>query len=778
MHFSRIIALKGLFSYPGRDTLEMVLSLPTELRDILWPPTMERLLALATFKVPLRFWMYTSARAPILYLDEDIFVPKRVISGVHRWIDMGTVRGLRGGFRQLRIKNISPREATTSFLIITDEVNVEFTADMDIEKAERLLFGVSRSDVGSTMIIPSKVTVGKPVTFTLFYFASPAGLPPGSRIRFTVPLAFDKPQVRSPTSPGFTECKSLDVGYEVVIEEISPSHDSHEATDIFCLLPKGLPPCGRITLRYSTSKTYIFPCQFSETERKYWYSKVPPLSAAIAVDERRLFVPVVNGHSIEFVPGPPERLHLFLPGRRHEGSRVALKGIWTDKYRNYPPAKGPIPDVELVLIGPRGELKLDKPAQRFREPYRFDLLIPHLGVGVYRVVAKEATSGKVLAISNPVQILSSDSSLPNIYWGEIHAHTKQSDGCGSFSDLYRKAKDVAGLDFAAAADHACYFTDNEWELMQDITNYWNAPGSFVTLIGYEWAGLEGHRCIYTSRDRLRLFRGMYPPTSSVKVLQKAFEKDEEIAIGLHATLAKGHELIWDHRQSIENFIEIYSMWGSNESHDAPYLPKELSPHGVTANEFLLEGARAGFTGGGDCHHGLVGFSSEDPWGQGVTTHTLYANLVYRCGLTAAFLNVLTRKELIRALRTGRTYATTGARILLEVNLCGAGMGKIICTSKAVIEIEIHACSPVKEVCIVKDGSTVFKSAPNRLDVQLSWTDPEPVRKRHFYYVRVIQSDGHIAWSSPIFVMPLEEEQTKALLKESADGMSIQGLLNR
>lgn len=763
MHFSRIIALKDLISYPGRDTLETVLSLPTELRNIPWPPTMEHLLASATLKVPLRFWIKTNTRAPILYLDEDVFVPKRVVSGVHRWIDMGIVKGLRGGFRQLRIKNMSPSEAVTSFLIITNEVEVEFAGDMGIEEAERQLFGVSRSDAGSTMIIPSKVPVGRPVTFTLFYFAGHAGLPPGSRIRFTVPLAFDKPQADSPSSSGFTKCESLNLEYEIVIEEISLSHESHEAIDIFCLLPEGLPPCGGIKLMYRTSKTYIFPCQFFETERKYWYSKVPPLSAAIAVDERRLFVPVANGHSIEFVPGPPERLHLFLPGRRHEGSRIVLKGIWTDKYRNYPPTKGPIPNVELVLLGPRGEVKLDDPAQRFSEPYRFDLLLPHLGVGVYRVVAKETTSGEVLTISNPVQILPSDSSLPDIYWGEIHAHTEQSDGCGNFSDLYRKAKDVAGLDFSAAADHACYFTDNEWELMQDITNHWNVPGKFVTLVGYEWAGLEGHRCIYTSRDRLELYRGMYPPTGSLKVLQKAFGDDEEVAIGLHATLAKGHELIWDHRHAIENFIEIYSMWGSNESHDTPYLPKELSPHGVTANELLLKGARMGFTGGGDCHHGLVGFSSEDTRGQGVTTHTLYASLVYRCGLTAAFLKALTRKELIQALRTGRTFATTGARILLEVNLCGVGMGKTICTSKAVIELEIHACSPIKEVCIVKDGSTVFKSAPNRLDVKLSWTDPEPVRRQHYYYARVMQIDGHIAWSSPIFVMPLKEEQTKVVL---------------
>ena len=51
--------------------------------------------------------------------------------------------------------------------------------------------------------------------------------------------------------------------------------------------------------------------------------------------------------------------------------------------------------------------------------------------------------------------------------------------------------------------------------MQDLTNSWNAPGEFVTLVGYEWAGNQVHRNVYTARPRLRLFRGMYGPESDI-----------------------------------------------------------------------------------------------------------------------------------------------------------------------------------------------------------------------------------------------------------------------
>ena len=32
-----------------------------------------------------------------------------------------------------------------------------------------------------------------------------------------------------------------------------------------------------------------------------------------------------------------------------------------------------------------------------------------------------------------------------------------------------------------------------------------------------------------------------------------------------------------------------------------------------------------------------------------------------------------------------------------------------------------------------------------------WTDPQPLDGTHYYYLRVLQTDGEIAWSSPIWV---------------------------
>jgi hypothetical protein len=183
----------------------------------------------------------------------------------------------------------------------------------------------------------------------------------------------------------------------------------------------------------------------------------------------------------------------------------------------------------------------------------------------------------------------------------------RSDGIGEYGELYRHAREEGCLEFAAATDHAEFFTDNAWLWMQDVTNSWNQPGSFVTLVGYETEGKQRDRNVYTSRSRLKLFRGRYPPTSSLDVVWGHFHGDENVVGGVHALLA--HGVAWEHWQhhdpSVERFLEIYSMWGANDFRDGPLVPDWLDEwiaQGIikppmTANELLKKGAKLGFTGG-------------------------------------------------------------------------------------------------------------------------------------------------------------------------------------
>ena len=726
----RIFPLSLLSDYPGTDCLDSAFFLP------LCDHTVRRV------------WAMVPAGAPTVAVDDVELEPVRVHDGPPRWIDYGTAE-LPMGFSQLRVRGLRPTDRADALLVVVEDTAMSL-AGCTRPEVERKLWGLARSDAGSTTISPSRVEVGDAVSFRLRYTAGKQGLPEDARVRLTVPKAWSRPQMDDAAAPGFTQITDG----RAEIEEVADSVESHEKVDIFCRLPAGLAPYGEFELTYSTYRTYIYPTTFHAAERRYWYSKVTPLSAAVSLGPDRPFVSLTkrNTHSLEFVPGPAERLFLFLPGRRFASDEIVLRGTFTDHFRNVPP-DGPVQrDVELWLMH-KGELSpLGTPEGCFRAPHRFDLPLPDLEPGIYRVLARCPETGDLLARSNPLEIVEDDADATRLWWGEIHGHTEMSDGAGRYDELYRHAREEGCLDFAAAADHAGYHSDNQWLWMQDITNAWNDPGRFVTLIGYEWAGQQVHRNVYTCRPRLELFRGMYEPTSTINVVWSRFADDEDIVGGPHAPLA--HGLVWEHHvPEVERFVEIYSMWGASDFRDNPLVPRfaRKNPRGMSVNELLRGGARLGFTGGGDCHEGHVGFSCEDPDGQGSTPHTFAVRLLYRCGMTAAVTRDLDRRSLLGALRERRTYATTGARILLDFTAAGLRMGGEGAAEQVECSLSVHGEDVISLVEIIKDGQVAWSRRCDDADVELTWQDPEPPGGEHYYYLHVVQDDGQMAWSSPIWV---------------------------
>ena len=58
--------------------------------------------------------------------------------------------------------------------------------------------------------------------------------------------------------------------------------------------------------------------------------------------------------------------------------------------------------------------------------------------------------------------------------------------------------------------------------------------------------------------------------------------------------------------------------------------------------------------------------------------------------------------------------------------------------------------PVDKIEIVKNNKFVFSSNPKKAFVQLIYEDSD-AKPGESYYVRVQQSDGQTAWSSPMWV---------------------------
>lgn len=696
--------------------------------------------------------MLTPEGTPGISIDDLTIEPQCVCNGKPRWIDYG-VAEISQGFTQLRIRDLPIAIMDSSYLLITDQLNVSFEG-LSLEEAERTLWGIARCDAGRTTLRSSRVTVGVPATFTVRYDSGPHGLQKGALVYFHVPAAFDWPQTENPHAPGYTTITNSDANVRIV--DIGPCIASHEKTVISCRLEDDLGPGEGFTLSYHVETPYIFTCIFHKTDIQYWFSKIAPLTAFVAVsdDSQPVSLTRENGHALEFVAGPPERLHLFLPGRRRVSDSLTLRGVFTDHFRNTPICRFAKGDVELWLDDGKARISLGMPESRFIEKHRFEIPLPQLKMGVYRALAYRRGTNTVLAQSNPLEIIAQDDAREPIYWGEIHGHTEMSDGLGAYPELYRHARDEGCLDFAAAADHACYHSDNDWLWMQDITNVFNCPGCFVTLVGYEWAGKQSHRNVYTSRDRLKLFRGLYPPTSNLDVVYSHFHDDAEVVAGPHAPLA--HGLSWEHHDpEVERFVEVYSVWGASESREGPLAPIVLGavPNQTTVDELLQKGTKLGFTGGGDCHEGRVGFAAAGLESQGKRTHTFAKSQPYHCGMTAAIMSYLDREKLVNALRNRRTYATTGPRILIDFAVAGLPMGTAGKAAEALCRATVHAETPLERLQIIRDGKVVYDSRFNGLDATLTWNDPITPECEHYYYLRVAQADGQLAWSSPVWIKP-------------------------
>jgi hypothetical protein len=65
---------------------------------------------------------------------------------------------------------------------------------------------------------------------------------------------------------------------------------------------------------------------------------------------------------------------------------------------------------------------------------------------------------------------------------------------------------------------------------------------------------------------------------------------------------------------------------------------------------------------------------------------------------------------------------------------------------------VRGTAAIKQVDVIRDSQVVATLDGGESEEQrLTWTDPKPERDLHYYYFRVMQTDGELAWSSPMWV---------------------------
>ncbi len=368
------------------------------------------------------------------------------------------------------------------------------------------------------------------------------------------------------------------------------------------------------------------------------------------------------------------------------------------------------------------------------------------GPGVHRIALR---AGSLEAVSNPILVRETEPE-ERVFWGDLHSHhghTRVHEDGERVNENHLYARDTLGWDFGCESMKVPPTEiDGEalWADLQRACEADSEEGSYIALVGFEYMGEgrdDGHHNVYFDDCR-----GFLPHQSELEGLDGEgglLERvaAEEQAGGMRAVVIP-HAGPWtgfqwraedpEHRVA----AEVYSGWGNSLEED------DLG----SVEHALALGQRMGFIAASDSHDGWFG----NPLGR----------LGQPAGIAALVAPSLDRGALFDALTARRSYATTGARILLDVRAeLDSGpqaAGQLLVTELPELSWSVHATAPVRSLEIrgVAPGEhaqayTLYREKPGgALDLEGGWAQEGWKGRTVALWLRVVQEDGQIAWSSP------------------------------
>jgi hypothetical protein len=334
-----------------------------------------------------------------------------------------------------------------------------------------------------------------------------------------------------------------------------------------------------------------------------------------------------------------------------------------------------------------------------------------------------------------------------VHRGDMHRHTDISlDGAGDGSlwDAYRYALDAAGFDYFVVTDHQSGAQEYTWWRIDKSADMFHVPGFFTALYGTERSlGYpNGHRNLVFARRGVKILPiGPAEQKAAVNtgsLLYPYLRQNGGIATSHTSHTGMGTD--WrDNDPDLEPIVEIFQGARTSAEHEgAPLSPTakrtELWAGGYRPLGFVWNAWAKGYKLG-------VQASSDH-----VSTHLSYACVIAEDS---------SREALLDAMRKRRTYAAT-ANILLDYRVTAGGVTYLqgdAFTSSEVPELwaRIAGTGPLRKVDVIRDNQYIFTQEPKGETYELRYRENALAPGEHYYYVRVEQQDGNVAWSSPVWV---------------------------
>lgn len=430
--------------------------------------------------------------------------------------------------------------------------------------------------------------------------------------------------------------------------------------------------------------------------------------------------------------------------------------------------------------------------ERLRENINWKLFVPETGFinlpnlyfneeGVYRIKLTNLKT-KESFFSDPIKCFL-ECERP-LYWGRFHGETIFYNATSSIESCLRHIRDEEALQFFASSPFEKE-EETSPEVWKGISSYiaeFNEDERFTTFLGFQWEGTpneEGLRQLLYFKDNKPLLRRKESKGNNLKKIYKSHTTKDFLSI---PTFTMGKESSFDFENfspEYERVVEIYNAWGSSECTKAEGNPRPITSTSKKGVREVAEGSirralnrncRFGFVAGGLDDRGCFKEFFDNKQTQ------------YSPGLTAVLSKNHTREGIIQALNRRSCYATTGPRIIAGLYVANHPMGSELNTkAKPGLLYNRHlsghvvGLKPIKEVLLIRNGSPLRTFTPKDVIYDFTFDDDEMLDKIAlkggeelppfiYYYMRVEQEDGHLAWTSPIWVdlgsLSLSEKKKK------------------
>ncbi len=334
----------------------------------------------------------------------------------------------------------------------------------------------------------------------------------------------------------------------------------------------------------------------------------------------------------------------------------------------------------------------------------------------------------------------------NLYFGDLHEHTEMSIcnrvGDESIDESYQDLRDIVRHDFACVTDHGYNHCPYTWYHTAKLARVNDDPGRFLTFLGEEWTSTfeeysEKHPYGFYGHRNLVFEDSYFPRWFNARNRQTPAELWEDL------------------RKLKANFVNIPHQLADtgNVPTDWDFADEEAQPVAEifqTRGSFEYKGTvrEAGRTTPGP------GNFLQDAWARGIVIGVIASpDHGGGYGKACVFAPELTREAILDGLRARRCYGTTAAKIFLDVRVDGHLMGeKLTSEPGESVDVTIRADCPgeIDRIEVCRNNQFIYINRPDSKQAELTFTDRQPLEGFSYYYVRLIQKNEEIAWTSPVW----------------------------